>query len=636
MKISNIYTKDIQILESLMEGSDNETRHYLRVMQENFVVPYSNYLIQVFRRLDEAELTPDQVTQIFGTVSQNLQASGGNETFLGKLLPDSIKKKFADSLPEPDAGAVEGFEEKANAALSQVQDPAAKQSLGALIKQGIQNPTTQKLIIAGVQGVAGVVAGALTGGMGGKLGATAAGAITGGLVGLIAAKLQGQDWKSAAKSGLKGAAVGGAGGLIGSVAGGLVGAALPDNTKPDPSGTPGATGPGTPEWSLGGGQGDLGLKTPAEPQEYIIQPGDTLSQIAQRNNQSVYDLMQSNPEIKNPDVIRAGQKIIIDPPTGNTTYAGAVGTASDTMLRGIPTGDYADSQISRNMYARTRAESKNNLKKPLREYFDKELTVFMWAVNESVGKPRGGVHLTEAGVGGIVSSIGSWLKTKGQNLTQKVTPDKLMQAWNKAGKPTDSDKLAEFLEKQGIPKEVIQSVYQSMSIPMAAGGDERKEPTLDLDATPAPAPEPAPAPALTPDQLQRIQASLPTTSDTELQRRLDRLKNANRGAGDPVHDLYQKELDKRKSGEAPAPSPAPAPAPASGTSIFADPDKLMASWNAYIQAGGKWTPAFRGTLKEILLTALRTVESRQRKINKIVKEARRIKGQLIELKKQRL
>ena len=207
MRLANIQTKERALLENMMAGTDRDTRKYLRNMHENFVVPYVDYLNGIARRLDEAELTPDQITQLFGQVEQQSQAAGGNETMLGRMMPDSIKKKFMDNLPAADAGEVEGFEQKATAAAQQVQDPAAKQSLMQLIKTGLKNPNTQKLIIAGAQGIAGVAAGALTGGIGGKLGASAAGAITGGLVGLVAAKLQGQDWKSAAKSGLKGFAV---------------------------------------------------------------------------------------------------------------------------------------------------------------------------------------------------------------------------------------------------------------------------------------------------------------------------------------------------------------------------------------------------------------------------------------------
>ena len=91
----------------MMAGTDRDTRKYLRNMHENFVVPYVDYLNGIARRLDEAELTPDQITQLFGQVEQQSQAAGGNETMLGRMMPDSIKKKFMDNLPAADAGEVE-------------------------------------------------------------------------------------------------------------------------------------------------------------------------------------------------------------------------------------------------------------------------------------------------------------------------------------------------------------------------------------------------------------------------------------------------------------------------------------------------------------------------------------------------
>ena len=86
-----------------------------------------------------------------------------------------------------------------------------------------------------------------------------------------------------------------------------------------------------------------------------------------------------------------------------------------------------------------------------------------------------------------------------------------------------------------------------------------------------------------------------------------------------------------------APAPvAPAPvAPASGNSIFADPKKLAASFEGFQEADGSLPPAFRGVLKDILLTALRTVESKQRKLYAIIKESKHLQTQVAALKKRK-
>jgi len=59
------------------------------------------------------------------------------------------------------------------------------------------------------------------------------------------------------------------------------------------------------------------------------------------------------------------------------------------------------------------------------------------------------------------------LKTVGKNLTTKVTADKLNSAWQSAGSPTDSEQLKQFLEKQGVDSQIINTVYSQMKIASA-------------------------------------------------------------------------------------------------------------------------------------------------------------------------
>lgn len=61
-----------------------------------------------------------------------------------------------------------------------------------------------------------------------------------------------------------------------------------------------------------------------------------------------------------------------------------------------------------------------------------------------------------------------WLRTKGKNLTTKVTADKLNSAWQKAGSPTDSGELAKFLQSQGVNNIVVDQVFKDLKIPTAA------------------------------------------------------------------------------------------------------------------------------------------------------------------------
>ena len=94
MKASNFITKETALLESLMSGADRDTRRYIKNMHESFVVPYTEYLKKVAKRIDEAQLTADQVTQIFGSVTKGRASVA---------LPDAVKDKFSNALPDANA-----------------------------------------------------------------------------------------------------------------------------------------------------------------------------------------------------------------------------------------------------------------------------------------------------------------------------------------------------------------------------------------------------------------------------------------------------------------------------------------------------------------------------------------------------
>jgi len=66
---------------------------------------------------------------------------------------------------------------------------------------------------------------------------------------------------------------------------------------------------------------------------------------------------------------------------------------------------------------------------------------------------------------GMLGKAADWVKTKGANLTNKVTADKLNTAWKKAGSPMDSDKLAQVLQDAGVDQQVVAQAYKGLKIP---------------------------------------------------------------------------------------------------------------------------------------------------------------------------
>ena len=108
------------------------------------------------------------------------------------------------------------------------------------------------------------------------------------------------------------------------------------------------------------------------------------------------------------------------------------------------------------------------------------------------GKPKGwfGRQLDTIGKG--VDAVGSWAGNVGHNVITKVTADKLNNMWNRAGEPYDSDRLYQLLTTEwGVPKQVVDSVYQRMNLSAAPAATTAPAPTATTTA-------PATAPAATP------------------------------------------------------------------------------------------------------------------------------------------
>jgi hypothetical protein len=138
-----------------------------------------------------------------------------------------------------------------------------------------------------------------------------------------------------------------------------------------------------------------------------------------------------------------------------------------------------------------------------------------------------------------VKKVGGALSNFGHQFTTNVTKEKLKMNWHQAGKPSDSAQLAAWLVKQGVPQEVVNSVYSKMGIPVSPVGTPAPAPSAQtqpvankrsaytnnpygVDSAPAPAATTAPAATAEPslDLLKRATSSLqggPALSAAELQ-----------------------------------------------------------------------------------------------------------------------
>jgi hypothetical protein len=153
------------------------------------------------------------------------------------------------------------------------------------------------------------------------------------------------------------------------------------------------------------------------------------------------------------------------------------------------------------------------MKESINPYINYVTTQAAWQLNESLGRPRGGVYLTEAGIRQALSTaagnISSGIKTAAGNLTTKVTADKLQKAWAKSGNPPDSVALEKFLQQQGVDAGTVAKSMQSIGLQATgATADQKVEPTMSGNipapkATPGKVEptlgEPTPEPVATPE-----------------------------------------------------------------------------------------------------------------------------------------
>ena len=88
-----------------------------------------------------------------------------------------------------------------------------------------------------------------------------------------------------------------------------------------------------------------------------------------------------------------------------------------------------------------------------------------WDAIKKAGSAVAGSKFGQAAVkasGAVAKQIGI---TAG-NMTNKVTADKLMGAWKKAGSPTDSTAVFEFLKTQGIDENILRTAFKAARIPV--------------------------------------------------------------------------------------------------------------------------------------------------------------------------
>ena len=364
--------------------------------------------------IKEAQLTADQINQLFQNIEQSSTDSGSNRTMLGKGKDVAVevnkawkdlKDKIYNSKPMSNFAAEY---DKAAEKLKQATggDQGAMQYVQKYRDFAKEHPILQGAIYAAIIGAAGIS------------GVGLGGAAALGLFKLVDQALQGKDIRSAMWSGVKTAGSAWAAGQVGKMMHGA------DQT---PAGSPDPANSAMPL--------DSAYDTTSHMQYDYNGPGPTMDQI------------QGTPEFQQvyQHYINQGMNPVI---AGR--YASGAGKAA--LMRTLGTA--------------------TNLAKESK-YQSKKLSVLeVRAVIGSVVLAEGGVwDAVKSGAAGVAGAVADKAKTVGHNLTTKVTADKLQSAWKQAGSPTDSEEIKQVLTGAGADAGIIDKVYAELQIPTTPAVD---------------------------------------------------------------------------------------------------------------------------------------------------------------------
>lgn len=442
---------------TLITESWNDSR--LTLLETKYIIPFVQ---DVEHYIVEAQLTPDQISQLFTNVEQGATAAGGNRTMIGKGKDAAsfISKKIDELGAQlKQAGPVQNADAKFKELKAKIgaTDSKVAKAIQGVSDWAVANPGKASIAV-GILTAAAAMAG-------GPLG----GAIGGFLARATKDLLQGADLSTAVgksiKTGLVGALIGFGLEKIGDV----IGDALAwGNDTINPSYM-------TAKWDYMDtdiGSGDwMSAKLVGYPEdiEPIRDMWTQASSALETNNYAKFDAVWSKIEaavdqLNNPEYLAS----LDGTDKARATWQAGM-QAFSKMMDGVAAGAQGAAQASDD-----KKESTNF--NPIQietiiEWCDETPAVMltegpMDAIKKGAGAIGGALKKGAAAVGAKAAKVG-------KNMTTKVTADKLNSAWKKAGSPTDSDEIAKILRQQGVSDDVLAPIYKTLGakLPAAPAAD---------------------------------------------------------------------------------------------------------------------------------------------------------------------
>ena len=438
------------------------------------------------RKLVEYEMTADQISKLFGQVQQGATDAGANRTIIGK------GKDAADAVGQ----AWEDLKTKvANSGpiknVDAQYDKAAeklKQATGG--DAGVMQYVEKYRAFAKAHPVAQSLIYAALIAAAGISGAGAGGAAALGLLKMTDKLLQGEKFSSSAYAGAKTGAL--------AYGAGQVGKAL-----------------------QGGDQAATAVGGPT-----VINPNDIVKQIQNglitdeqsllqalngvdaRQQQMIWKVLQS----------QAGASGSGDVASVIKALGGGATTTESVRKTGL-----TEAQIKRMFYVAGTIQDK--------------LTEGVW------DKVKGAA-------GQAASAVANKAQTVGTNLTTKVTADKLMTAWKKAGSPTDSDAVAAIMKQAGVDDAIIASSIKAVGGQQAKTGGAGAFDQMANQLAPANTEPAKPVDAQTQKFIQQLVASytaLTPAEKAQLKKELQDAVTASDVGGNVVKGTMESRRNKKRA-----------------------------------------------------------------------------------------
>ena len=557
----------------------------LTLLETKTIIPFVS---SIEKYIVEAQLTPDQISQLFTNVEQGATAAGGNRTMIGKGKDAAsfINKKIDELGAQlKKAGPVQNADAKFKELKAKIgaTDSKVAKAIQGVSDWAVANPGKASIAVAILTAAAAMAGGPLGGAIGGFL--------------ARATKdlLQGADLSTAVGKSIKTGIVGALIGFGLEKIGDVIGDALAwGNDTINPSYM-------TAKWDYMDtdiGSGDwMTAKLVGMPEDIapIKDMWTQASSALESNNYAKFDAVWSKIEaavdqLNNPEYIAA----LDGTDKARATWQAGM-QAFSKMMDGVAAGAQGAAQASDDKKESTQF---NPIQiETIIEWCDETPAVIL------TEGPMDAIKKAGSAVGGALkkgaAAVGAKAAKVGKNMTTKVTADKLNSAWKKAGSPTDSDEIAKILRQQGVSDEVLAPVYKQLGATLPAATEpEAGKPGATGGQTGTPA-----AGAAAPMDFKGIQQAVAKLSSADAKALVGHIDSLTKSTGSQPKAATQGQTAPAAGGQQPAqatqapkaePTATDTTAPAQGGAAPAA-DKNAAAGDTYEKAKGDIRKVQSGT-----------------------------------------